>query len=891
MGKTYLMTVDLQVVEGSEWLFEEEEYPVYCLVDSEPLFSCEPVGEPAIVLHRFGGTYGVAKFLLTATREEITGNLQIILVNSWGVPFKHLQLSDLKVYEIPDPPPTQLTNFAVARSQPSRNIVENNASETEKDELAQEIREKLRPYILERCGTMRILAMSHPIELTGEDGIYADVNVLERVTGRRMLALADLLQESNSDNSDRFNLGNITQARISGLEAVERFDQLMVLGKPGSGKTTFLKYLALNCLAESSQYVPIFINLKEYAEMVSQPELLGYITQQFTRLGITHAPEKLAQLLNQGKCLILLDGLDEVLEANTRAVLQSIRTVSERYIGNKLVVTCRIAAREYLFERFTEVEIADFDHTQIAVFVRNWFRAKDNPDIANRMLNELDDNPPIKELATSPILLTLLSLVFEDANAFPANPAELYREGLNILLKRWDGQRNISRDQVYKSLSLQRKEDLLSQFAFITFNNEDYFFNKQDINHYIAGYFRQLSGIEPGSPDLLLDSEAVLKLIETQHGLLIERARDIYSFSHLTFHEYLAARQIAKSIESDDFDLPDLASKIFDRRWREVILLTIGMLSNASSLLKSIKTEIDTSLVEDEKLNQFLAWINQKSKSINIEYKPASIRAFYLAFSQNLEQYSESNLCLRLDSQLQADFEAVYNVAYGFFSRPDQQTREFIFLLFVNKFAGGQFNQAISKIYLPNKDYLPPDDEEAFWSYCSGSSPHDEYFNSSVLQVMPPSEYYIPKDHPSTSLRWQYLDDWWAINGEAWVEQVKSVITESRNFGQNWHFTESQKEKLQQYYDANKLLIACLNSDCYVSRELRREIEETLLRQPKRLIKKTQSEQIKQTQNTSISNSSDPRCPIKNPICGRFPSRSGRAVCPMNYPQCPYYIN
>ncbi|MEQ9666955.1 NACHT C-terminal helical domain 2-containing protein [Coleofasciculus sp. G2-EDA-02] len=50
-----------------------------------------------------------------------------------------------------------------------------------------------------------------------------------------------------------------------------------------------------------------------------------------------------------------------------------------------------------------------------------------------------------------------------------------------------------------------------------------------------------------------------------------------------------------------------------------------------------------------------------------------------------------------------------------------------------------------------------------------------------------------------------------------------------RNIGHNWQFSDSQKQLLKQYYDANKLLVDCLNSDCYVSQEVRQEIEDTLL--------------------------------------------------------------
>ena len=96
VGKTYLMTIDLQPEEGFEWQYEEEEYPIYCSVDSE-LFSSKPVGEPVVILHRFGGSYGEAKFLLTAALESGQGNIKVILINAWGVPVKVLELEQVQL--------------------------------------------------------------------------------------------------------------------------------------------------------------------------------------------------------------------------------------------------------------------------------------------------------------------------------------------------------------------------------------------------------------------------------------------------------------------------------------------------------------------------------------------------------------------------------------------------------------------------------------------------------------------------------------------------------------------------------------------------------------------------------------------------------------------------
>jgi CHAT domain/FHA domain len=101
VGKTYLMTIDLET--NGKWVYEKEEYSIYCMLDvsfqETPLFSIKTIGEPAIVLHRFGGTYGAAKFLLTAASEEMEGEIKITLVNEWGAPIRVLTLDAVRVVQ------------------------------------------------------------------------------------------------------------------------------------------------------------------------------------------------------------------------------------------------------------------------------------------------------------------------------------------------------------------------------------------------------------------------------------------------------------------------------------------------------------------------------------------------------------------------------------------------------------------------------------------------------------------------------------------------------------------------------------------------------------------------------------------------------------------------
>jgi DNA-binding CsgD family transcriptional regulator len=114
-------------------------------------------------------------------------------------------------------------------------------AEDDIDALVQEIREQVKPNIKEKCGKMRVLDMDQPIELTGERGIYTNVNILEKTTKRRRVKIGQLLQKLAREDFDHFGLHEASEKRVSGLQAVQHHKKLMVLGKPGAGKTTFFE--------------------------------------------------------------------------------------------------------------------------------------------------------------------------------------------------------------------------------------------------------------------------------------------------------------------------------------------------------------------------------------------------------------------------------------------------------------------------------------------------------------------------------------------------------------------------------------------------------------------------------------------------------------------------
>jgi predicted NACHT family NTPase len=656
------------------------------------------------------------------------------------------------------------------------------------EELVQQLRDRSRQIIQERCATMRVLDMSHPIDL---ENIYTGTDVLEKITSRRRLGIADLL--ATYHGRDRIEMGLLNEDRISSMEALNRYSKLMLLGKPGAGKTTLLKYTALKCSQGDifSDLVPIFVTLRQYAGAESQPRLLDFISQDFYAYNIGDETN-VKQLLRQGRAILFLDGLDEVRENDLHRVLEDLRSFSEQYYTNRFVVTSRLGSQEYIFEKFTEVEVANFQPLQISQFAQRWFH--NNSRHIELFLRKVEDNRPIQELATNPLLLTLLCLVFDEFGDFPTNRSELYREGLDVLLKKWDAKRNIERHQIYKNLSMQRKEDLLAQVACITFNQGDYFFRQVDLESYITEYIRNLPKAHTDEEALQLDSAAIIKAIESQHGLFVERAKGIYSFSHLTFHEYLAARELVYNGNQDTLTL--LASKITDHRWHDILRLAVGMMRSADELLLLMKEHCDRLLASDRQLQSLLQWVNQKAESAQVCDRIQSVRAFYLTLGRAIAQSDLLNLANVLARSLVLDLDLCQNrnlnIDLAFDLARALETKD-------GEDLGLDLELDLSLALEYAQEYA--------------QETSDPLFADALTELIKT----CPEDADS-EIKW-----------EGWANNLRQQTISHRNIGQMWNLTPHQLDHLRQYCNANRLLVECLESDCYVRQPVRQAIEQSLL--------------------------------------------------------------
>ncbi|MFY9224125.1 MAG: NACHT domain-containing protein [Blastocatellia bacterium] len=446
--------------------------------------------------------------------------------------------------------------------------------------------------IEERCNFIKILGMPSPVSVKK---VYVKVNLLNKLSSQTYQSLNDF-QEYFDYHKKKLSKNQIT---TKGIDIVNKKPKLMVLGKPGAGKTTFLRHIALQAIEGKlkKNRLPIFISLKDLSD--SKQNILDFLTDQLSDCQMANAKTFIEFLLHQGKYIFLFDGLDEVNKDKEDYIIREVRNFSQKFSENQFVISCRVGAYSNYFEQFTDVEMADFDDEQIKMFIHNWFDKDEKT--ASLCWQQLNEDSSIKELGSTPLLLTLLCITFTDTGNFPKKRSDLYKEAIDALLKKWDASRRINRGEIYKNLSPLDKERLFSQIALRTFEKTQYFLEKSTLEQYIGDFIQHLPSTK--QEEIKPDSEIILKAIEVQHGLFVNRARNIYSFSHLTFQEYFAARYIVDNIGNDTLDQYVVVQNLSNYKWREVFLLVAGLLANAEKYIFLIRKNID--LLLDSELKVF----------------------------------------------------------------------------------------------------------------------------------------------------------------------------------------------------------------------------------------------------------------------------------------------
>lgn len=420
---------------------------------------------------------------------------------------------------------------------------------------------------------------------------------------------------------------------VSINEALAKHSRLAVLGDPGSGKTTLLRYLALlyaRDMAEDthtvkekleldeSGWLPVLLPLRKIGAYLStrhgeddsmegHADLLKYLLEYLKNERISLPPDFFDEWLISGRAVILLDGLDEVADPDLRRrVSRLVESFTRAYADCRYLVTSRIVGytgSARLGEDYTTTTVQDFSLSDIERFLGNWHRMvavsqkgmtettiHHAADQTQQLMSAIRENERILELAINPLMLTVIALVHRDRVKLPDRRAELYAEAIDVLLGKWDEARGVKEVRVLDNTTFDAgdKRLMLQSIALTMHENERKEIETEKLKAFLNALFMDILG-DPRESERAVSR--FLNVIQERAGILTARGEGVYSFSHLTFQEYLAA------LARDDYVAHTL-KYVPLKWWREVILLEAGFLSTQSKertsrLIRAITEKTD----------------------------------------------------------------------------------------------------------------------------------------------------------------------------------------------------------------------------------------------------------------------------------------------------------
>lgn len=369
--------------------------------------------------------------------------------------------------------------------------------------------------------------------------------------------------------------------------ALEGSPRVLLRGEAGSGKTTLLQWLAVTAargaftgaLADWNGLIPVLIRLRQYAESAlpapqdmldrAAPPLAGLMP-----VGWMH------RAFADGRVLLLVDGVDELLTDPRRGIRDWLRGLLHSYPDTRVVVTSRPAEErlEWLrAEGFGTLHLERMTPADLTSFIRQWHQAvrvheadlpcpqEELPRYERSLLTSLQDRPHLASLAMNPLLAALLcALHLARRGQLPRNRMELYRMALEVLVQQRDADRGV-RSELPVPLTLTDKLYLLRDLAWRLSDNNH---TEIDVDRAAEHVTTKLAGMRHLQE---LEGPAVLEHLVHRSGVLRSPVEGRLDFLHRTFQEYLAAGEataedrIGNLVERAHLDL-----------WRETVVMAAG---------------------------------------------------------------------------------------------------------------------------------------------------------------------------------------------------------------------------------------------------------------------------------------------------------------------------
>lgn len=468
--------------------------------------------------------------------------------------------------------------------------VEKLANQKENSELQQNESAKARylKSLARECLILPLSAMTDESTASDKvtlDQVYIDLDTTSTIifdkNGNRI--------KSNPINVDP-DKDKISFSILKALDAATENKRIVLLGDPGSGKSTFVKILCAllaqgnNPPGFEAETLPVYIQLRDLAPKVaavkldSLPEshrnnklaavLHAQIREELERLEAEAFTDHLCDAIRDGKCLLVLDGLDEVPFDQRKLIHQTVLAIISKYAPRHIIVTCRIRSYRddenetdtgnHKLPGFEEFTLAKFDSVKIANFVTSWYTAQKDLKLnkAERQtkidkLTEAALSNDLIELSSNPMLLTTMAVIHQRDTELPDKRVQLYKLAVDVLARRWRKHHIGDTLVVSEKLSSFLKDDTrllpaLERLAYEAHTTERINRKSGDLERMKA---RDILEDDQYLGDPLLAIE-FLDYVDQKSGLLTGKGGKLskpvsYGFPHRTFQEYLSGCHIA----------------------------------------------------------------------------------------------------------------------------------------------------------------------------------------------------------------------------------------------------------------------------------------------------------------------------------------------------------